>query len=108
MPKAAINKIVTTANENDLQLAVDGATRSTAPGSELRAVFRQARQLPRRSSPVRPSPAMQGYRMARAGRPKGAMAKLPAVNDNRTDRTPDQGDECREELMAMPDVGALD
>jgi hypothetical protein len=61
--------------------------------------------------------------MARAGRPKGTVAKAPAVNDNRplsardnrpqptpqaTQQPGDHGDDCRNELMAMPDVGALD
>jgi len=49
--------------------------------------------------------------MARAGRPKGIVVKVPAVNDNRPHPTPDHadhGDDCRNELMAMPDVGALD
>ena len=51
--------------------------------------------------------------MARAGRPKGIVVKVPAVNDNRPQPTPttehgDHADDCRNELMAMPDVGALD
>jgi hypothetical protein len=54
--------------------------------------------------------------MARVGRPKARVAKIPAVNDNHADNqaTPpraanaDHGDDCRNELMAMPDVGALD
>jgi hypothetical protein len=51
--------------------------------------------------------------MARAGRPKGIVVKVPAVNDNRPRATPtpdhgDHGDDCRNELMAMPDVSALD
>jgi hypothetical protein len=48
--------------------------------------------------------------MARTGRPK-AVAKVPAVNDNQPEAVPtehgDHGDDCRNELMAMPDVGAL-
>ena len=53
--------------------------------------------------------------MARAGRPKGIVVKVPAVNDNRPHPPPtptpdraDHADDCRNELMAMPDVGALD
>jgi hypothetical protein len=50
--------------------------------------------------------------MARTGRPK-AVAKVPAVNDNQPEAAAprdhgDHGDDCRNELMAMPDVGALD
>jgi hypothetical protein len=41
--------------------------------------------------------------MARGTRPRKASAKHPADNDNRP-----QDDDCRAELMAMPDVGALD
>ncbi len=51
--------------------------------------------------------------MARAGRPKGIAVKVPAVNDNRVQPTPtpdhgEHADDCRNELMAMPDVSALD
>jgi hypothetical protein len=60
--------------------------------------------------------------MARVGRPKGPVAKVPAVNDNQTaprEAGPEESapgesapresaDDCRNELMAMPDVGALD
>ena len=49
--------------------------------------------------------------MARSGRPK-AVAKVPAVNDNHAgDNAPEaraHDDDCRNELMAMPDVSALD
>ena len=60
--------------------------------------------------------------MARSGRPKTRVANFPAVNDNQPgDSQPgndqplgDQsdahahGDDCRDALMAMPDVSALD
>ncbi|MDQ7249262.1 hypothetical protein [Dongia sedimenti] len=36
------------------------------------------------------------------------MAKVPAVNDNRPLPREVPEDDCRNELMAMPDVGALD
>jgi hypothetical protein len=39
-----------------------------------------------------------------SGRPKAPVAKVPAVNDNQ----PHPEDDCRTELMAMPDVSALD
>ena len=49
--------------------------------------------------------------MARSGRPK-AVAKVPAVNDNKAgDNAPvahAHEDDCRNELMAMPDVSTLD
>jgi hypothetical protein len=45
--------------------------------------------------------------MARTGRPKERRAKAPAVNDNKP-ATPVHEDDCRNELMAMPNVGALD
>jgi len=44
--------------------------------------------------------------MARSGRPK-AVAKVPAVNDN-TPEAREHEDDCRSELMAMPDVSTLD
>ena len=44
--------------------------------------------------------------MARVGRSKAPLAKTPAVNDNRPQ--PEHGDDCRDALMAMPDVSALD
>jgi hypothetical protein len=47
--------------------------------------------------------------MARSGRPKASAAKVPAVNDNQPDaHEHEHGDDCRNELMAMPDVSALD
>ena len=46
--------------------------------------------------------------MARAGRPKGILAKVPADNDNRPLPSPEHADDCRNALLAMPDVGALD
>jgi hypothetical protein len=54
--------------------------------------------------------------MARSGRPKASVAKVPAVNDNAPrdiqaatpEQEPEHGDDCRNELMAMPDVSALD
>jgi hypothetical protein len=50
--------------------------------------------------------------MARSGRPKTRVANVPAVNDNQPeDNQPVEhahGDDCRNELMAMPDVSALD
>jgi hypothetical protein len=53
--------------------------------------------------------------MARGGRRQKSEAKLPAVNDNSpgdnrpSTATPREAeDDCRNELMAMPDVGALD
>jgi len=45
--------------------------------------------------------------MARSGRPKAPAAKVPAVNDNQP-ATHAHEDDCRNELMAMPDVSALD
>jgi hypothetical protein len=45
--------------------------------------------------------------MARSGRPKTPAAKVPAVNDN-APVPQEQEDDCRNELMAMPDVSALD
>jgi hypothetical protein len=42
--------------------------------------------------------------MARVGR----RLKVPAVNDNQSVAAPAHEDDCRSELMAMPDVGALD
>ena len=44
--------------------------------------------------------------MARSGRPK-AVAKVPAVNDN-APTAHEHADDCRNELMAMPDVSTLD
>ena len=44
--------------------------------------------------------------MARSGRPK-AVAKVPAVNDN-APVAQEHEDDCRNELMAMPDVSTLD
>src|SRR5690348_2751443 len=76
-------------------------------GVDIRAVFRQARQLPRREFPGATLPSMQGRRMARSGRPKASAAKVPAVNDNQPDAHGHE-DDCRNELMAMPDVSALD
>jgi hypothetical protein len=50
--------------------------------------------------------------MASVGRPKVRVAKVPAVNDNQAapsrQADGDHGDDCRTELIAMPDVGALD
>ncbi|WP_395019486.1 hypothetical protein [Dongia sp.] len=48
--------------------------------------------------------------MARSGRPKAPAPKVPAVNDNRPEENQGGGheDDCRNELMAMPDVSALD
>ncbi len=48
--------------------------------------------------------------MARSGRPKAPAAKVPAVNDNQpaVQATHAHEDDCRNELMAMPDVSALD
>jgi hypothetical protein len=54
--------------------------------------------------------------MARSGRPKASVAKVPAVNDNAPgddqaaaqEHGPENGENCRNELMAMPDVSALD
>lgn len=57
--------------------------------------------------------------MARVGRPKRPVAKAPAVNDNKPVPREDapahlehahneSGDDCRNELMAMPDMSALD
>jgi hypothetical protein len=49
--------------------------------------------------------------MARSGRPKARVAKvalkLPAVNDNQPG-TRAREEDCRNELMAVPDVSALD
>jgi hypothetical protein len=45
--------------------------------------------------------------MARSGRPKTPAAKVPAVNDN-APVAQAREDDCRNELMAMPDVSALD
>ena len=42
--------------------------------------------------------------MARVGR----RAKLPAMNDNQPSHEDAPVDDCRAEMMAMPDVGALD
>ena len=42
-----------------------------------------------------------------AGRPKRPVAKVPAVNDNQPGAHAHE-DDCRNELMAMPDVSALD
>jgi|AraplaMF_Col_mMF_1032025.scaffolds.fasta_scaffold00059_62 hypothetical protein len=55
--------------------------------------------------------------MARSGRPKplgakASAAKVPAVNDNAPQAgqavAQEHGDDCRNELIAMPDVSALD
>ena len=55
--------------------------------------------------------------MARSGRSKplgakASAAKVPAVNDNASQdhqtAAREHGDDCRSELMAMPDVSALD
>ncbi len=45
--------------------------------------------------------------MARSGRPKPPAAKVPAMNDNQP-VAHEHGDDCRNALMAMPDVSALD
>jgi hypothetical protein len=46
--------------------------------------------------------------MARVGRRNGRKgAKVPAVNDNQP-LSREAEDDCRSEMMAMPDVGALD
>ena len=46
--------------------------------------------------------------MARTGRPKGRAAKTPAANENQPAPHRESEDDCRNELMAMPDVNALD
>lgn len=50
--------------------------------------------------------------LARSGRPKQRVAKVAAGNDNQPGddqpTTHAHADDCRNELMAMPDVGALD
>ena len=46
--------------------------------------------------------------MARGGRPNRQGAKVPAVNDNQPATEQEAADDCRNELMAMPDVSSLD
>jgi hypothetical protein len=46
--------------------------------------------------------------MARGGRPNRQGAKVPAVNDNQPVTEQEAADDCRNELMAMPDVSSLD